>query len=356
MGRHRSRSSSSSNDSDSTSSSTDGNESRSRGTKRRHKLYNEKRYVSPKPSTSREINTPSPPPSDKITRLENLVEKLIRSRSETKVYNRQFLGKSKCIPEFAPGNPNLSINKWIHKIEQLSAINMWDDATTVYHMQNRLTGLAKKWYENLKTYDYTWVEWKRILVKSFPEHHDFATVLRKLVQRTKSSNESWEHYYFEKMELINACEIKGKKAVSCLIDGIPDATLQAGARAGRYESPSLLYAEYLSTLTSGISTIEKVSHRDTANVQKNLTDSSPKKMEFGNEKRASRCYNCKETGHFSNKCPKPRLECKKCRRLGHSEKECRRFPFTVKTHLISQQAKVVKDSDLNGVAPTGATP
>ncbi|KAB0790990.1 hypothetical protein PPYR_02790 [Photinus pyralis] len=82
MGRHRSRSSSSSNDSDSTSSSTDGNESRSRGTKRRHKLYNEKRYVSPKPSTSREINTPSPPPSDKITRLENLVEKLIRSRSQ----------------------------------------------------------------------------------------------------------------------------------------------------------------------------------------------------------------------------------------------------------------------------------
>jgi hypothetical protein len=42
----------------------------------------------------------------------------------------------------------------------------------------------------------------------------------------------------------------GKDAVSCLIDGLTDRTLKNGAKAGRYETPESLYAEYLSTLST----------------------------------------------------------------------------------------------------------
>jgi hypothetical protein len=51
------------------------------------------------------------------------------------------------------------------------------------------------------------------------------------------------------MNLLQACNITGKEAVSCLIDGLADRTLQNGAKAGRYKTPERLYTEYLSTLS-----------------------------------------------------------------------------------------------------------
>jgi hypothetical protein len=56
-------------------------------------------------------------------------------------------------------------------------------------------------------------------------------------------------YYFGKMNLLQACNITGKEAVSCLIDGLMDRTLQNGAQAGRYETPESFYTKYLSTLS-----------------------------------------------------------------------------------------------------------
>ncbi|KAJ8917302.1 hypothetical protein NQ315_002320 [Exocentrus adspersus] len=50
------------------------------------------------------------------------------------------------------------------------------------------------------------------------------------------------------MELLQLCEITGKKAVSCIIDGLNDPATQNSARAGRYSTPESLYEEYLSTL------------------------------------------------------------------------------------------------------------
>uniref|UniRef100_A0A1Y1KXS1 Uncharacterized protein n=1 Tax=Photinus pyralis TaxID=7054 RepID=A0A1Y1KXS1_PHOPY len=53
--------------------------------------------------------------------------------------------KGDCIPEFMPGKPNQSVAKWVNKIDQLSLVNRWDENTTIQLMQNRLSGLARKW-------------------------------------------------------------------------------------------------------------------------------------------------------------------------------------------------------------------
>jgi hypothetical protein len=57
-------------------------------------------------------------------------------------------------------------------------------------------------------------------------------------------------YYFRKMSLLRAGNISGKDAVSCLIEGLMDSTLKNGAKAGRFDTPEQLYAEYLSTITA----------------------------------------------------------------------------------------------------------
>lgn len=37
-----------------------------------------------------------------------------------------------------------------------------------------------------------------------------------------------------------------------------------------------------------------------------------------------KCFNCRKTGHIQNRCPKPRLECKYCKRLGRTIETCSR--------------------------------
>jgi hypothetical protein len=92
---------------------------------------------------------------------------------------------SDCIPEFIPGQTNQSPAKWVDKIDQLARINRWDENTTIQLMKNRLAGLARTWYNNLTTYTYTWEELKALLIKTFPDHHDFANTLRQMLDRVK---------------------------------------------------------------------------------------------------------------------------------------------------------------------------
>jgi hypothetical protein len=79
-----------------------------------------------------------------------------------------------------------------------------------------------------------------LLMKTFPDHRDYATTLRQVVERIKQPNETVAQYYFGKMNLLQACNIGGKDAVSCLIGGLVDRTLRNGAKAGRFESPEQL--------------------------------------------------------------------------------------------------------------------
>jgi hypothetical protein len=81
-------------------------------------------------------------------------------------------------------------------------------------MQNRLIGLVRSWYDNLTTYTYTGEEWKALLVRTFPDHHNFASTFRQLVDRVKQPNETVTKYYFGKMNLLQPCNITGKEAVS----------------------------------------------------------------------------------------------------------------------------------------------
>jgi hypothetical protein len=87
-------------------------------------------------------------------------------------------------------------------------------------------------------------------MNTFPDHRDYATTLRQVVGPIKQPKETMAQYYFGKMNLLQACNIGGKDAVSCFIDGLVDRTFRNGVKAGRFESPEKLYAEYLSLLNT----------------------------------------------------------------------------------------------------------
>ncbi|KAJ8916461.1 hypothetical protein NQ315_014678 [Exocentrus adspersus] len=216
---------------------------------------------SPPCKASRPVNknNEDDPSNERLTRLELLVEKLVRTsrssasqNSTLNVYEdtrkTNIFPREECVPLYDPQMSKYSVIKWLYKMEQLGQIHGWNDVTKIYLMQARLRGLAKSWYENLNEYDYNWEEWKKLLQRAFPEHVEYATALRRLLQREKLPQEDMATYYYSKMELLQLCEITGKKAVSCIIDGLNDPATQNSARAGRYSTPESLYEEYLSTL------------------------------------------------------------------------------------------------------------
>jgi hypothetical protein len=59
------------------------------------------------------------------------------------------------------------------------------------------------------------------------------------------------------MSLLRACNISGKDAELCLIEGLMDSTMKNGAKAGRSDTPEQLHAEYLPTITGMRSTLKE---------------------------------------------------------------------------------------------------
>lgn len=261
---------------------------------------------------------------EKILKLEALVEKLARKSDDGEKSSRVSV-RSDCIPEFSPDKPNLTASKWLEKVDQLKEINGWDDVATIYHMQSRLVGNAKTWYHSLTDYNHTWEEWKRLIIKSFPDHSDYATLLHTMLSRTKQPDETMTTYYFEKMELLRGCEIIGKNAVSCLIAGLPEKNIQNAARAGRHDTPESLYEEFLSAVQVGSpSTSKQESKHIRPAVSSKVVDLKNNWREKPSKSRSShiKCFNCGTRGHIASKCVKAKVECKHCHLLGHDVTNC----------------------------------
>lgn len=195
--------------------------------------------------------------SQRLTRLESMLEELIKRSNpppppplETPMVSLPEKPPSDRRGQFSlePRRHDFTTSMWINKIQEVSIQNNWDEKTTISFMGSQMSGIIKAWYNNLPHYDYTWPEWKLLIAKMFPDNTDFVTSLKRLVTRLKQADESMSTYYFSKMYLIEACKITGEDAVSCLIDGLNNHSIQEEAKAQNFLTPETLYSQFLTVL------------------------------------------------------------------------------------------------------------
>lgn len=274
----------------------------------------------------------------KITNLENLLLKYAEKQETQSSLASTSMStmKADCIPLFDPGDDKTNTTRWLHKIDQLAEMDNWSERKTIHYMQTRLAGIARIWYDSLTTYEYSWNEWKSLILRTFPDVKDFATLLRTMLNRKKRREENWHSYYFDKIGLIKACGINDRNAVSCIIDGINDISVQTGAKAGRYDTPEELYSNYFTALSSmdnnqyydeasfNKPVTERLGRRDELMRRQSVQRHHPYPKESPRKFNKLRCFNCNELGHLADKCSKPRKSCTICKRLGHVSTECRR--------------------------------
>lgn len=82
------------------------------------------------------------------------------------------------------------------------------------------------------------------MLNAFPCEQNYGQTLEDMIKRKSRYNESIEVYYYEKLSLVNQCDIVGTRAVECIIHGITDKILKSGALALRCTHPDQIL-EYL---------------------------------------------------------------------------------------------------------------
>ncbi|GJQ88225.1 hypothetical protein Trydic_g13216 [Trypoxylus dichotomus] len=229
---------------------------------------------------------------------------------------------------FDPEDKDQNVSRWIAKIDQHGAIHGWSKYERACYMQAKLRGAARAWYNRLTDYDHSWEEWKRLLQAAFPRHHDYASQLEELVERKKREDETMSHYYHAKLALCERCDIRGERAVSCLIRGLPDE-LRANAYTVQSKTPEALYTGFLSGLEDygrASSSRQTVAPGVPSRIQRAPASATTTQAAGDGRPKAERrqCYNCQEYGtHLSRDCPKPQMErCKWRRRSGHLAAAC----------------------------------
>lgn len=248
----------------------------------------------------------------------NDVMDIIKSLPSTAFQSHNHFSMStNTVPEFDPANKEQTIDLWISKVEECAAMYNWSEIQLLHYALPKLIGLAKVWYHGLDSLNHSWAKWKELLTKQFPTVQNYAQMLHEMLDRKVRHNETLETYYYHKINLLNRCNIIGKRAVDCLIYGLEDKGMRLGAQAANYSHPEELLAYFKSIK---IEDTKDKSYRQpflrrrvdgpTNNVSRSTT---------------LRCFNCSEVGHPSFKCTKPLLTCSICKRIGHQSANCKRL-------------------------------
>lgn len=246
----------------------------------------------------------------------------------TQSHSSGHMNHKNILPEFDPSSKSQRIDIWIKKVNECATVYGWDEKTVIHFAMQKLQGLAKVWYESLNSILFSWAEWQVKLTNAFPFDQNYGQSLEDMLRRRSRYNEPLEIYYYEKLALLNRCDIEGKRAVECIIHGLNDKTMRSSANALRCTQPDQLLHFLMSNReapqpqTTSYNAKTSSTFSD-SNLRNNSTAQNPAR--FNSNKSSNRqlpCYNCNEIGHPFYKCPKPLIQCTKCRRFGHKVESC----------------------------------
>ncbi|KAJ2949128.1 hypothetical protein O0L34_g6069 [Tuta absoluta] len=248
------------------------------------------------------------------------------------------------IPEYDPSNRAQTMECWLRKVNECALIYGWDDKQTIHFSLQKLVGLAKKWFEALPTVVYTWSEWQSKLRKAFPSEENFGRLLEEMLNRTPRTDESLREYFYDKLTLLNRCEISGKKAVDCIIHGITDRSIRNGAQALNCTEPEDLLNFLSSQKTQMIPNSKFRDRQPQKSIIATSSNNNGNSHTTGIRSSSVVCYNCRSRGHPYYRCPKPLLRCKRCQRIGHDNDNCKLEPIQVANSSSNLNANNVQNS------------
>lgn len=199
------------------------------------------------------------------------------------------------IPEFDPAKRTQTIDTWIVKVNECDKIYNWTERQIIHYALPKLVGLAQKWYQGLPSLLFSWSEWQNKLKSAFPSDENYGLLLTEMLACRARFGESLEEYFYEKMILLNRCNIHGKNATDCILLGIEDRSVRTSAEAAQFTEPDKLLV-YLRNVKS-----TKKSDKPNLPLRPGSSDNGRSKLFRSNpnsrDAKLPKCYNCEEDGH-----------------------------------------------------------
>lgn len=226
------------------------------------------------------------------------------------------------LPDFDPSSKNQRVDIWLKKVNECATVYGWDEKTTIHFAMQKLQGLAKVWYESLNSILFNWSEWQLKLMNAFPCEQNYGQALEEMLKRKSRYNEPIELYYYEKLALVNQCDIDGKRAVDCIIHGLSDKTTKSSALALRCTHPDQLLQFLMSNKETSSFSDRNINYKNKTNDNPNNPNTRQPFNRIDKSQSTVSCFNCKERGHPFFKCPKPLIKCSQCNRFGHTADKC----------------------------------
>lgn len=225
------------------------------------------------------------------------------------------------LPEFNPSLKNQRMDIWIKKVNECASVYGWNERTTVHFAMQKLQGLAKVWYESQSSILFNWAEWQQKLLSAFPCEQNYGQSLEDMLHRKSRYNEPLEIYYYEKLGLLNQCDIRGKRAAECIIHGLTDRTIRSSANTLRCTEPDQLL-QFLISNQDITQSSDKFENKNRLGSEFNKAFNNNPLRRPPAMNNTIYCFNCKEEGHPFSRCPKPLIRCSKCNRYGHNVEAC----------------------------------
>jgi hypothetical protein len=283
--------------------------------KERRSRHKSRRSTDDQHSSRRYVQSPAF--RDDRTTMQKLIDALNGRGSES------YSNTQNVIPVFDPSTKTQTTKSWLKKVNETAKIYKWTESQTIYHAIPKLSGVAKQWYEGLSTSNLTWDKWQKKLLQCFPDDRNYADRLIEMIDRRSKRDETLEQYFFDKVKLVAHCNIKGKDAVDCIIQGIYDHNIRLNAQGCNFKHTDKLLRYLRNVSAKNVRDAKKPVIP--AKIPDVRATGGPKFMRPpNNQKNPIKCFNCSEFGHVVPKCPKPLQRCSKCSRMGHLAENCRR--------------------------------
>nr|CAI5856666.1 unnamed protein product [Callosobruchus analis] len=219
------------------------------------------------------------------------------------------------IPEFC-GTEDVS--QWIKRIDSISDVYEVPLKTILLLAVSKFTGDAKRWYHSkVDLINMDWNELKVELNRMFYSRTDCISVMSQFEGRKWKQGERFTTYFNDKVILGNRFNLPESDLLEYVIDGFNNDMLESQARIKDFTSLNDLVR-----IMSNISNSD--SHNSSKQSSSYVKRSTDHRVSHGDIRK---CFNCFETGHLADKCPKPKRvkgSCFICGKMGHKAPDCPR--------------------------------
>ncbi|XP_017888656.1 uncharacterized protein LOC108630103 [Ceratina calcarata] len=212
------------------------------------------------------------------------------------------------------GDNNENVRYWLQEFEDMAKLCEWNGVQKVIYAKRLLRGSAKL-FVNYEKCCRKWSEMKQALISKFSQSVDAHKIHKKLSRRFKKSNESYQEYIYQMLEIGKQADMEIAAIIKYIINGVQDDE----------SNKMILYgARTIRELKQKFESYEAMKENSRTKSRKAEEKTKKPACRVAGQENVRRCFLWGDRSHLSASCPTKNkvMKCFKCQEYGHVASAC----------------------------------